>query len=237
MSRPPIRIPLSKGHVALVDAEDAESVNQYNWYATSRKKGVFAMRTLRRADGKKSSQLLHTFLTGYQVTEHENGNTLDNRRVNLKEGSASRPALGRFSEKTIQRANGCIEWTGANNGAGYGQFFIDWQSGRNLSVLAHRWAYEYHIGPIPDGLSLDHLCRNTMCVNPAHLEPVTHQENTLRGVGVSAVHARKTSCINGHPFSGENLILRTNGKWRECRQCRRDRDRANRAKKKELNAA
>ncbi len=63
------------------------------------------------------------------------------------------------------------------------------------------------VGQIPSGLTLDHLCRVRNCVNPAHLEPVTHRENTLRGDGVTAINARKTSCHRGHPFAGENLYV------------------------------
>lgn len=145
-----------------------------------------------------------------------------------------RPAIERFDEKTaIDLATGCIEWTGANNGAGYGMFFTEWvPGGSDKRVLAHRWAYEYHIGPIPEGLSLDHLCRNRACVNVFHLEPVTHQENVLRGTGASAIHAKKTHCDSGHPFSGDNLILRSNGRWRDCRECKRQKDRRYRTQRK-----
>jgi hypothetical protein len=142
-----------------------------------------------------------------------------------KGGLPPRPRLDRFAEKIALTDTGCIEWIAGTNGAGYGAFFLDWASGRNLKALAHRWSYEYHVGPIPDGLHLDHLCRNTLCVNPDHLEPVTQRENNLRGAGPSAVHATKTECINHHPLSGDNLILRSNGRWRDCRECKRQRDR------------
>ncbi len=88
--------------------------------------------------------------------------------------------------------------------------------------FAHRIAYEFCRGPIPDGLSLDHLCRHTLCVNPHHLEPVTIQENVLRGVGYSAENARKTHCKHGHPFDENNTMVRIKktGIVRYCRQCR-----------------
>lgn len=72
---------------------------------------------------------------------------------------------------------GCWIWTGALTGAGYGQF-----GGGGKKSYTHRWAYQAHVGPIPDGLELDHLCRVRACCNPDHLEPVTHEENTRRAV-------------------------------------------------------
>lgn len=104
---------------------------------------------------------------------------------------------------------------------------------RTFGSWRTRWYYEQVRGPIPAGLHLDHLCRNTMCVNPDHLEPVTQRVNTLRGIGVAAVHAKKTHCINGHPFSGDNLVYRSNGRWRDCRECRRAKDRRRQAALKE----
>lgn len=85
----------------------------------------------------------------------------------------------------------CIEWTGPRIPGGYGM-----TGGRP----AHRVAYEAARGPIPDGLVLDHLCRNRGCVNPSHLEPVTHRTNILRGVSPSARNARRTLCDEGHPL-------------------------------------
>lgn len=89
---------------------------------------------------------------------------------------------------------GCWSWPGRES-FGYGRVEMD---GRVLMV--HRVVYERLRGPIPDGLCLDHLCRNRYCANPDHLEPVTQRENTLRGVGVTARNARKTHCLNGHEF-------------------------------------
>ena len=144
-----------------------------------------------------------------------------------------RPVEQRFFEKVRISPTGCEEWTGGTNGAGYGTFFLEWAGGANTKVLAHRWSYERMYGPIPNGLHLDHLCRNRICVNPLHLEAVTQRENTLRGESVAAIHAKKTECINGHPLSGDNLIYRANGRWRDCRECKRAKDRRRYKKNKE----
>jgi hypothetical protein len=85
----------------------------------------------------------------------------------------------------------CWEWRGWRDRHGYGRIDV-----KRVSRLAHRIAYEILIGPIPDGLELDHLCRNTSCVNPAHLEPVTHRENMGRGT-----FATKTHCPAGHLYA------------------------------------
>lgn len=110
----------------------------------------------------------------------------------------------------------CWLWIGASPNGRYGQVVL---GGRRQ--LAHRVAYELVKGPIPDGLTIDHLCRMPRCVNPAHLEAVTFKENVLRGEGVGAKAARQTHCVNGHPFAGTNLRMdRTTGQ-RICVTCRR----------------
>jgi hypothetical protein len=88
---------------------------------------------------------------------------------------------------------------------------------------AHRAFYEHHVGPIPEGMTLDHLCRVRQCVNPLHLEPVTRGENVLRGDTLSAHNAAKTHCKRGHEFTPENTRLYAGARW--CRACARERAR------------
>lgn len=121
----------------------------------------------------------------------------------------------RFASKVDRRADGCWIWLGATDGGErYGSF---WNGER--VVRAHRWAYERLIGPIPEWAEdLDHLCRNTLCVNPRHLEPVTHRENVLRGHGCGALNARKTHCKYGHELTADNLVARRLPR-RQCLTC------------------
>ena len=103
----------------------------------------------------------------------------------------------------------CWEWLGRRDHKGYGKF---------QRRMAHRAVYEATIGEIPDGLQLDHLCRNRGCVNPAHLEPVTSAENTRRGVGIPAINAAKLACARGHLFTPENTYT-DDRRRRDCRAC------------------
>lgn len=115
-------------------------------------------------------------------------------------------------------SSGCVEWVAGTDGHGYGMMCV-----AGLRCAAHRTAYELSKGPIPPKFEVDHLCRNPLCVNPAHLEAVPKRVNILRGFGPPAQHARKTHCKHGHPFAGENLLVR-NG-VRICLQCQRERPR------------
>ena len=124
--------------------------------------------------------------------------------------------LFRMKDRIQFLADGCWIWTGWKDQDGYGRM---WVGGRYQ--LTHRVAYQSIIGPIADGLQIDHLCRVRHCQNPWHMEPVTHEENVMRGFGLPARNARKTHCKRGHPLSGDNVRLGYfNGrKRRACRQC------------------
>ena len=112
--------------------------------------------------------------------------------------------------------DGCWNWAGSLSRYGYGR--IRGKPER----LAHRVVYELLVGPIPEGLQLDHLCRNPRCVRPDHLEPVTHRENLLRGETFAARHAGKTHCPAGHPYDDANTYISKRGQ-RKCRKCAAER--------------
>lgn len=120
----------------------------------------------------------------------------------------------RFEEKFITEPNsGCWLWAASVNEGGYGQI----RDGVRMRK-AHIVSYEFSNGSVPVGLELDHKCRVTSCVNPAHLEAVTHKENMRRGINaLPSINARKTHCKRGHLFDIGNTIVR--GGQRRCRIC------------------
>lgn len=128
--------------------------------------------------------------------------------------------LNRFLGSTVDPDTGCWLWDGATT-VGYGRIK------RNSRIdMAHRITYELFVGPIPENLTIDHLCRVRSCVNPAHLEPVTIAVNVMRGESLPARNARKTHCPQGHPYDDENTYVNPTTGWRLCRSCAREARRA-----------
>ena len=130
---------------------------------------------------------------------------------------------------------GCWNWTGSCDGHGYGQFCILQSDGKWRPIRAHRFMMEVITRcQIPEGFVVDHLCRNTKCVNPAHLESVSKRTNTLRGIGPSAKRGNRTQCDHGHEFTPENTIIVT---ARHCRTCKNEAMRLHYHKKRHGTAA
>jgi hypothetical protein len=144
-----------------------------------------------------------------------------------------RATMARFQRQAKPQANGCWLWMGpAGTRDGYGKFQ---PAPGQPKVMAHRWAYETFVGPIPEGHQIDHTCHtedescpggpgciHRRCCNPAHLEPVTASENTKRQ---RHYERARTECPKGHPYEGDNLIEGSDGR-RRCRTCDRARKRA-----------
>lgn len=128
--------------------------------------------------------------------------------------------------KYTEDENGCWIWNGPKDKDGYGKTTV-----RQKHIRAHRAFYEALRGSVPEGLVLDHICRVVACTNPDHLEPVTVKENTLRGKAPSAINAKKTECLRGHPFNDGNTFINVRGA-RVCKPCRKIlQDRCDRRKK------
>jgi len=120
----------------------------------------------------------------------------------------------------VDKTGDCWNWTGSVSSSGYGQI-TGYIGNKKKNFITHRLAYKHYLGKIPDGYTIDHLCQNRLCQNPDHLEAVTQRENTLRSLTVTAVNAQKTHCTNGHPYSGDNLLMDKKRNIRMCKACRK----------------
>jgi len=140
-----------------------------------------------------------------------------NRKNLIKVDRPIKERIELLLSKILVEDSGCWTWLGCLDKGGYGVFCVT-IAGFKKTYRAHRIVYETFKAKIPDGLVLDHLCRNRSCVNPEHLEPVTIKENTRRGLSLIPLQAEKTRCNRGHLLENKNLYL--SGRKRSCCACR-----------------
>lgn len=158
-----------------------------------------------RRDVKVRADSHHTTRTG--------GTRMADGQRNTWRGKPRTLPIQKFIERTRRDENGCLIWTATINSAGYGNFKV----GKISS--AHRFAYEYFIGPIPDGLDIDHLCRNRACCDPLHLEAVPRRINLARGQMPNMVTHRTRRCKRGHEFGDDDYYASKGAARRTCRIC------------------
>lgn len=167
--------------------------------------------------GSQNARLLDALLRTEWLVEHDRNELL----IRAAYFPAPDDVLQARWLAKVEVADGCWMWTGAKHWFGHGSIAIP---RTRRTAYAHRLAYEWFVGPIPEGLEIDHVCRVPSCVNPTHLEAVTHRENVQRG-NVRLIFGSRTHCVNGHPFSGENVRPRGEGQGRVCVTCARERSR------------
>lgn len=132
---------------------------------------------------------------------------------------AGKTEIDRFLLK-VNKTSTCWMWLAGKNNHGYGIFR---PSGARSMVGAHRYSYKLFVGELVSGMHIDHLCRNTSCVNPAHLEQVTPSENTRRGISAEKTkerHSLVRNCPKGHEYTEDNIFYTTSSDGYKCRKCR-----------------
>ena len=137
---------------------------------------------------------------------------------------AHQDIIKRLTRFVSKLPDGCWEWTANKTRLGYGRVTLGTrQQGTRHKAQAHRLFYEHYKGLISQGLEINHICRNRGCVNPDHLEAVTHLENMHHGKTVNGLPINKNCCVHGHLYTVTNTRIRPNGK-RACRTCERERE-------------
>ena len=138
----------------------------------------------------------------------------------------------------VDPETGCHTWTGRLNNMGYGLMTVAQAGYKPLTLSPHKVAYELRRGRVPEGMVLDHTCRNRACANPEHLETVVQRENVMRSpIAEGALNAAKTHCPQGHPYSAENTYVYHHASpkkhtSRTCKTCRREYARQYQARKR-----
>lgn len=163
-------------------------------------------------------------LSPYEATNFVRGESMGN-------SSIITPPAQRFWRR-VKVTEGCWYWMGGRASTGYGTFSLGRKE--DGAINAHTFSYLLVKGPIPKGRVLDHLCRVRHCVNPDHLEPVTHRVNLLRGATLTARNAAKTHCPKGHPYSGVRKHIY--GNIRVCQTCLNESSRRSAARRRERRA-
>lgn len=172
--------------------------------------------TLSRAVERTCQQCGASFTTGTPRARDDRRKFCGSTCYHAAQRARSLSLDERFDAVRLEPSGACLLWTGmVSKTTGYGRL-----ASMPREILAHRFAYERAHGPIPDGLTIDHLCRVRPCVNPEHMEAVTSGVNVLRGESPWAKNARKTHCVRGHAFDEANT-LHLRGQ-RRCRACARE---------------